>query len=47
MESYGATVFYVVDSGGAMTMQDIRDRFRALKEVLDPQTETIVTLITI
>ncbi|WP_321282835.1 4-hydroxy-2-oxovalerate aldolase [uncultured Vibrio sp.] len=40
MESYGATCIYVVDSGGAMTMQDIRDRFRALKEVLDPQTET-------
>lgn len=40
MESYGATCIYVVDSGGAMTMQDIRDRFRALKEGLDPQTET-------
>ncbi len=40
MESYGATCIYVVDSGGAMTMQDIRDRFRTLKEVLDPQTET-------
>ncbi|MCY9878680.1 4-hydroxy-2-oxovalerate aldolase [Vibrio natriegens] len=40
MESYGATCIYVVDSGGAMTMQDIRDRFRALKEVLDQQTET-------
>lgn len=40
MESYGATCIYVVDSGGAMNMQDIRDRFRALKEVLDPATET-------
>ncbi|WP_313515981.1 4-hydroxy-2-oxovalerate aldolase [Pseudomonas sp.] len=40
MESYGATCIYVVDSGGAMNMQDIRDRFRALKELLDPATET-------
>ncbi len=40
MESYGATCIYVVDSGGAMTMQDIRDRFRALKDSLNPETET-------
>lgn len=40
MEDYGATCLYVVDSGGAMSMQDIRDRFRALKEVLKPDTET-------
>ncbi|MFK3978714.1 4-hydroxy-2-oxovalerate aldolase [Shewanella vesiculosa] len=40
MESYGATCIYVVDSGGAMNMNDIRDRFRALKDVLDPKTET-------
>ncbi|HCL11873.1 MAG: 4-hydroxy-2-oxovalerate aldolase [Alteromonadaceae bacterium TMED7] len=40
MESYGATCIYVVDSGGAMSMQDIRDRFRAVKDVLDPATET-------
>ena len=40
MESYGATRIYVVDSGGAMSMQDIRDRFRAVKDVLDPATET-------
>lgn len=40
MESYGATCIYVVDSGGAMSMQDIRDRFRALKELLDPATHT-------
>ena len=30
MENYGATCLYVVDSGGAMNMNDIRDRFRAL-----------------
>lgn len=40
METYGATCIYVVDSGGAMTMGDIRDRFRALKDVLEPTTQT-------
>ena len=40
MESYGATCIYVVDSGGAMNMNDIRDRFRALKAVLKPETQT-------
>ena len=40
MERYGATCIYVVDSGGAMNMQDIRERFRALKDVLEPTTHT-------
>ncbi|WP_151778596.1 4-hydroxy-2-oxovalerate aldolase [Acinetobacter brisouii] len=40
MESYGASCIYVVDSGGAMNMQDIRDRFRAVKDVLNPETQT-------
>lgn len=40
MESYGATCIYVVDSGGAMNMNDIRARFRALKAVLLPETHT-------
>ena len=40
MESYGATCCYVVDSGGALTMTDVRDRFRAFKDVLKPETET-------
>jgi len=40
MEAYGATCVYVVDSGGALGMQDVRDRFRALKDVLRPQTQT-------
>ncbi|MNO66003.1 4-hydroxy-2-oxovalerate aldolase [compost metagenome] len=40
MESYGATCIYVVDSGGAMNMDDIRARFRAVKAVLKPETET-------
>lgn len=40
MESYGATCVYVVDSGGALTMNDTRDRVRALKDVLHADTET-------
>ncbi|WGS53284.1 4-hydroxy-2-oxovalerate aldolase [Paraburkholderia sp. D15] len=40
MESYGATCVYVVDSGGALGMQEVRDRFRAFKDTLKPETET-------
>jgi len=40
MESYGATCCYVVDSGGALSMDDVRLRFRAFKDVLKPETET-------
>lgn len=40
MEAYGAQTIYVVDSGGALTMNDVRDRFRALKDVLQPATQT-------
>lgn len=40
MESYGATCVYMADSGGAMNMQDVRERFEAFKAVLDPSTET-------
>jgi 4-hydroxy 2-oxovalerate aldolase len=40
MESYGATSVYMADSGGAMNMQDVRERFRAFKAVLKPETET-------
>jgi len=40
MESYGATCCYVVDSGGALGMQDVRERFRAFKAVLKPETQT-------
>jgi 4-hydroxy 2-oxovalerate aldolase len=40
MESYGATCIYVVDSGGALNMNDVRDRFRAVRQVLNPETQT-------
>src|SRR5262245_61715134 len=40
MESYGATCVYVVDSGGALGMEDVRERFRAFKDVLKPETQT-------
>jgi 4-hydroxy 2-oxovalerate aldolase len=40
MESYGAQCVYVVDSGGALGMGDVRDRFRALKGALQPHTQT-------
>ena len=40
MESYGASCVYVVDSGGALGMDDVRDRFRAFKEVLKAETQT-------
>jgi 4-hydroxy 2-oxovalerate aldolase len=40
MEDYGATTVYVVDSGGALNMNDVRDRFRAFKDILKPETTT-------
>lgn len=40
MESYGATCVYVVDSGGALGMHEVRERFRAFKNVLKPETKT-------
>jgi len=40
MESYGANCVYVVDSGGALSMRDVAERFQEFKEVLSPQTET-------
>ncbi len=39
MESYGATCVYIVDSGGAMNMDDIRCRFKAVRAALKPGTE--------
>lgn len=40
MEGYGAQCVYVVDSGGAMNMWGIAERFEAFKAVLKPETET-------
>jgi 4-hydroxy 2-oxovalerate aldolase len=40
METYGATCVYVVDSGGALSMNDVRERIGAFKEVLKPETQT-------
>jgi 4-hydroxy 2-oxovalerate aldolase len=39
MESYGAHCVYITDSGGRLTMNEVRDRMRAYREVLDPSTE--------
>lgn len=39
MESYGAHCVYVTDSGGRLTMDGVRRRVRAYREVLDPGTE--------
>ncbi|GII75152.1 4-hydroxy-2-oxovalerate aldolase 2 [Sphaerisporangium rufum] len=39
MESYGAHCVYVTDSGGRLTMDGIRQRIRAYRDVLDPDTE--------
>ncbi|MCZ4652799.1 4-hydroxy-2-oxovalerate aldolase [Gordonia amicalis] len=39
MESYGAYCVYVTDSGGRLTMDGVRDRVRAYRDVLDPGTE--------
>ncbi|MHB6912353.1 4-hydroxy-2-oxovalerate aldolase [Streptomyces sp. CB02959] len=39
MESYGAHCVYVTDSGGRLTMNGVRDRIRAYRDVLDADTE--------
>lgn len=39
MESYGAHCVYVTDSGGHLTMNGVRDRIRAYRDVLDPATQ--------
>ena len=39
MESYGAQCVYVTDSGGALDMDGVRERFRAYDRVLKPETQ--------
>jgi 4-hydroxy 2-oxovalerate aldolase len=39
MESYGAQCVYVTDSGGRLTMNGVRDRVRAYRDVLDADTQ--------
>jgi len=39
MESYGANCVYVTDSAGRLTMDGVRDRVRAYREVLKPETQ--------
>ena len=39
MESYGAHCVYVTDSGGALTMDAARDRAKALRSELKPETQ--------
>ena len=40
MESYGANCIYVTDSAGALLLDGVTDRFKAMADVLDPATET-------
>src|SRR6516225_8904886 len=39
MESAGAHCVYVTDSGGRLTMRDVRERVRAYRDVLDERTQ--------
>ncbi|QEW01272.1 4-hydroxy-2-oxovalerate aldolase [Microbacterium caowuchunii] len=39
MESYGANCVYVTDSAGRLTMDGVRERVRAYRDVLRPETE--------
>lgn len=39
MENFGAQTVYVVDSGGALSMKDVEERFQAFGEVLSSETE--------
>ena len=40
MESYGAHCIYVTDSAGALLLDGVTDRVKAMADVLDPTTQT-------
>lgn len=40
MEDYGAHCVYVTDSGGALLMDGVAERFKAFNDVLKPETQT-------
>ena len=40
MESYGAHCIYVTDSAGALLLDGVTDRFKAMAEILEPKTQT-------
>ena len=40
MEEYGAHCVYVTDSGGALLMDGVAERFKAFNDVLKPETQT-------
>ncbi|MBM3485770.1 MAG: 4-hydroxy-2-oxovalerate aldolase [Alphaproteobacteria bacterium] len=40
MESYGAHCVYVTDSGGALLMEGVAERFKVFQDVLKPTTQT-------
>lgn len=39
MESYGAHCVYITDSAGRLTIEDVRGRVRAYRDVLEPTTQ--------
>lgn len=39
MESYGAHCVYITDSSGRLTIEDVRERVRAYRDVLDEKTQ--------
>ncbi|MDQ0473948.1 4-hydroxy-2-oxovalerate aldolase [Labrys wisconsinensis] len=39
MQSYGAHCVYITDSAGRLTTNDVRERVRAYRDVLDPMTQ--------